>query len=736
MVKLLILLLLLVHVSVSNLSIGSEVLSTETQDIWGNRMKRATLLKKKGNPDECNTPTCERFTSQMLNSMEHGADPCEEFYDLVCGRRIRENGFTRSNFEVLEYYLNTKITYRSEKYLQDFKRFYDSCAKFSLDFNFLMNIDYIDAPLVTSDITDLFVEAILLQAMPFFDIGLIISETKEKFQFSLPVSGVSYLKTRITGWSVFEESAEECLENLHDSISSKTIDIDKLHEEYIGCKKQLIKQYAEDFEQVMKAIGKITEKNMFLTELLDLNQRFIESAVKARSDQNSGELFKSMEINELNSKYGLIDWKLFFEKLTTNKTFSGNEKILVSYPSHYDFVFRELRKVDKDKLVSMIKEFIHFQLYRNLASPKHVSNKEIYCMNLAHELMPDIVTTIIYEINPAKKIFLPTHLTQMMFGDLKLSFGKSINDSKLDDISKEKFVKKLERLNLGLITTGDMNTTRDNYKDLKVRDNFTENVVILLKNYRKRIYEIVDLKSSSATLLHYFVSPFNTKPVTFYTSNAIVMHPGVFNEVPIGLPEHIRLAKIGFSLAQNLAKHFDPIGRGILTDNIKTNNAYYNDLVKQSKEIFEKYYMKIPYPFHRSFLKFKPINGDDYINELIYDNAAFKLVTDYLHKMKKKSKNLPWISSGGISFNQSFFIAFAQEFCDDQAEVSFMKDLFETKTLPPQIKVRNVISNSPFFGETFQCSEGSSFWLDPSVIRPFPLSPPDDYDDEEQDEGD
>lgn len=740
MIKLILLLLLflsLVNVSISDYLVDSDSSSSKAHAIWEKRMKRAILSKKKGNPNECNTPICERVTSKMINSMDYSADPCEEFYQLVCGRNIRENGFTGSNFEVLEYYLNTKITYRSEKYLQDFKRFYDSCARFSLDFNFLTNLDYIfavDAPMVT-DITDLFVEAVLLQAMPFFDVGLVISETEEKFKFSLPIPGVAYLKTRITGWSVFEESADECSENLQSSIGSKVIDIDEMHKKYRACKNELIKQYAQDFEQVMKAVGKITDKEMYLTELLDLSQRFIESTVTVRSSQNPGDSFKSMDINELNSKYGIIDWKLFFEKLTSNKTFTDNEKILVSYPAHYDFVFEELRKIDKDKLVSMIQEFIHFQLYRNLASPRHIANKEVYCMNLAHELMPDIVTTIIYELNPAKKIFLPTHLTQMMFSDLKRSLGKSIEDSKLDATTKEKFGKKLEHLNLGLITTGDTNTTRDNYKNLKVRDTFPENVVTLLKNYRKCIFDIVGLKSSPATLLHYFVSPFNTKPVTFYTSNAIVMHPGVFKEVPSGLPEHIRLAKIGFPMAQNIAKHFDPLGRGLMTDNIKTNDAYYNELVKQTNEIFDQYYIKNPFPFHKSSLKFKPVSSSDYVNELIYDNAAFKLVTDYLHKLKKKPINLPWISSGKISLNQSFFIAFAQEFCDDQSEVSFMKELFETKTLPSQIKIRNIISNSPFFGESFKCFEGSNFWLDPSVIRPFPYSPPDNYEEEEEEEG-
>lgn len=74
------------------------------------------------------------------------------------------------------------------------------------------------------------------------------------------------------------------------------------------------------------------------------------------------------------------------------------------------------------------------------------------------------------------------------------------------------------------------------------------------------------------------------------------------------------------------------------------------------------------------------------------------------------------------------------EFCDDQSVATFMRDLLEKRHLPFQIKIRNIVSNSGLFTNSFSCVEGSSLWLDPSIIRQFPQAP-DEYEDGGQAEG-
>lgn len=150
------------------------------------------------------------------------------------------------------------------------------------------------------------------------------------------------------------------------------------------------------------------------------------------------------------------------------------------------------------KLTKMLQQLTSLHLYYNLLTNQ--LNKKLYCMDLAQQIMPDVVSWILYDLSPAKKIFLAVYQSNKMFADLKKMLKKSFQDSSLDDMSKDKFVKKLDRLNLGLITSGDTNSTRDNYKFVKVRENFQDNVVSLLKNYRRFLYNVVGSKSSPATL--------------------------------------------------------------------------------------------------------------------------------------------------------------------------------------------------------------------------------------------
>ncbi|XP_028131522.1 uncharacterized protein LOC114327191 isoform X2 [Diabrotica virgifera virgifera] len=552
----------------------------EDNNFFHERFKRA-LNKRGSNPNECSKPICKKTTSEMLLSMDHNADACEEFFEMVCGNQVAEKGFTSDSFETLEYYLNNKITYTSEKYLQDFKRFYDSCLQYSQDFGYLRNLDLIVSQ-ATNDLTEVFVEAILTQSMPFFDIGLDIDVNDESYKFVLTLPGVSYLKTHTSGWSVFEEVERECLEEAQNSVASKTVDLEEMYSKYTKCKRDVLLKYAQEFEAVMKLTNKMTDNEAHLEELIKLYQKVQLPQEIIRTKQIE-KTFVSITINDLDNKYGLIDWKIFFGKLINNQTITGTEKVLVAFPEYFRDVFAEFKNMD-------------------------------------------------------------------------------------------------QRLN-------------------------------------------------------FFISPFSKRPESFYSSDSIVLHPTVFKYVPSDLPEHVRLAKLGFSLAQEIAKHFDPIRRLFMTDNLKSNDDFYDDLVKNMNELFETYYTKTPLTFHNSNLKFKPVNGKLFLNELISDNAAFRLVTDYV-KALKKTKELPWINSS-IPVHQSFFIAFGQEFCDDQSEAIFMRDLFEKRQLPPIIKIRNIVSNSEYFAEIYKCVEGSTLWLDPSVIRQFPHPPPvDDYEEGEDVEED
>lgn len=123
----------------------------------------------------------------------------------------------------------------------------------------------------------------------------------------------------------------------------------------------------------------------------------------------------------------------------------------------------------------------------------------MYCMDLAKQLMPDIVSVITYEL---KRIQHGAILdATILFEHLKRGLNESISNSKIDDPYKNTLKEKLGKISLGLISRGDHSTARTNYQTVRLmEDDYQENVVESLRNYRRIIYSLAGTNATPATL--------------------------------------------------------------------------------------------------------------------------------------------------------------------------------------------------------------------------------------------
>ncbi|CAH1175824.1 unnamed protein product [Phaedon cochleariae] len=666
----------------------------------------------------CNSTSCKDITSQLLFLMNHDVDPCVEFPEYVCGNQGSLKDPFSDIFESFEIFLGSNVTDKSEKYRRDFRDFYQSCLHFQKDFGFLDTLEFLLKQNYSS-VTDILIEVILRQSFPFFEIGLDIDVDTAKYVFQITLPGESVLKTNTDGWSLREQIKNQCRDNLQDSLNSNEMNLNEIHADFRKCENEMLRKYIENYGKNMKFVLNINDTEDLLTELLG-HQQAIQVPEEEIWQAKIHENFTQITITEMNNKYDMINWTQFFEGITTNTTFSGNEIVHVYFPDYLEKVFIFFKTLEERKLIRMLQEFSSLELYKNLLQP-YGNTKRAFCMSLVSQLMPDVASIIFYDKNPIHKTFSSVFQTRNLFNKLKNQLNESIEQSTLDEDSKLAFEHKLGKLELGLIPSGNFNATKDNYRDLSIGPDFQENLVRVMRNYRKIIFSHVGTKASAASLLNYFVSPFQDIPKTFYTSDTIVLHPGIFSRVPSDLPDYIIVAKLGLLMSQEILRHFDPTGRLFMTNGVRSSDEKYKVLVESTRNLMNSFYLKNPINYHQKTVHLQKINGDHLLNELISDNAAFRLLTDYYGTLGEQ-KQMPWIRDG-FTAEQVFLIAATQEFCGIYSEVDLMRDLLERGRLPFPIKIQNMVSNSAFFAESFECPVGSEMSFPPELMIQFPYIP-------------
>lgn len=137
----------------------------------------------------------------------------------------------------------------------------------------------------------------------------------------------------------------------------------------------------------------------------------------------------------------------------------------------------------------------------NTILPKLIENREIYCINLSSELMPDIATVIAYDQMDPKTNILRNYRFKILFRELKNVLRVTFDNATLEDSLKTIFKDALKNININIISSGNTNSSKENYEKITLdRSNFHENLAILHRNFRRIMFSLVNTKASSGSL--------------------------------------------------------------------------------------------------------------------------------------------------------------------------------------------------------------------------------------------
>nr|CAI5838395.1 unnamed protein product [Callosobruchus analis] len=138
-----------------------------------------------------------------------------------------------------------------------------------------------------------------------------------------------------------------------------------------------------------------------------------------------------------------------------------------------------------------------------------------------------------------------------------------------------------------------------------------------------------------------------------------IYHPPALARSLLDLPEHIVRTQLGMGLAKQLVRHFDRTGRKYFTSpDISSSDQFYKYIADQTSTFVTSFFLKDSYNFMGSTYSYENVNISLLLDELISDNAAFRLVHDYV-KESSDFQCIPWASEY-YNNDQLFFIIAAQ----------------------------------------------------------------------------
>ncbi|XP_072375951.1 uncharacterized protein [Diabrotica undecimpunctata] len=652
----------------------------------------------------CQEGVCKRAASVMLAMMNHDDNPnaCDDsqnmdYFSVICDNpgESRSSKFFKSSFRNFHKQLNES----TEDSVKFFLEFYESCNKFE---NSVHRLNRTKALSGTggADVTEAVIKSILAESMPFFDLGLNIVEDKFIFEISLP--GVNFLKTKVKGWSVVEQSKDFCIAAEAGTISQDVIDLKERSENINSCIKEITSGYVNEFLIEMQELtsslssGKdnleaIVKSGASSNDLIAILNDIQDSWKAYRSDKDPSLKQKTMTLTELKAKYALgFDWTAVLSKVTTSAITDDTK---VYFSEYLDQPFKTL--VSKTaNLKDMLDLWYSVQMYKNVVMEKQTGNLGHYCIQLTSELIPEVSSHIIHELNNNKEKEELYSLVDTLLDNLKNRFEHSLGEAKFVTDSYRILEDRLNQMQLSKpkpISLKGVSVSQ-------IHGVYQDQLYQLMERYKKEIYSQVDQPVTPEVLLKLFVGAFDTEPKTYPPNREIVFQPGFVSDMNKNIPYYIRVAKHGLLLAEQIAKQFI---KNDFTDLASEEATLYEDLFKtlDTKYLLER----STYTVENVKCQIEDESGNNLKYETIVgDNLAFRLATDTF--LEDTSKDiLPFLTD--YSRNKTFLINALQDFCKPNNVADFIGDFYNKETIPAPLRIRNMAKNSKFFADTFNCKD-------------------------------
>ncbi|CAG5095794.1 Similar to nep-1: Neprilysin-1 (Caenorhabditis elegans), partial [Cotesia congregata] len=694
---------------------------------------KTTTSKSKEEEQVCMSGQCKQLSSKILSYINHSANPCDDFYEYACGGM-------ESDPEINNVDLSMQLMHHPEHFT--FIKYVNSCLGYDEYLNKSQRIIQAKETLknigtfyTASDwpknfqLTQLISNMILYDNPILFDIVPDVNEMNpQTFILSLqPPDNLS---------KYFDQAP--CIKDLDDL--SGEIDLEKLYNNYKSCKNNT-RELGCSVTRALKEFGIFEEFNNsdnvteYINEIsIDVHHEIIKALISyypPESEINAS--YKSKDYNiitlsDLEDHSNLLNWTQLI-LTTTGMTLKSDDKIQIYFK---DNLFRILNTLEQfstmhlRELNNAILGLYARNLYNELVEMKSSKDSEENCFINAMKYLPKETSSLYISSFSINELDHINSVIQKVFTELKVTLKINFEHSEWAAVEgRNQLIEKLEGLKLSIPDIAYLNSSLK----LHLTDDYFNNTIDLIKNYRREMYNILQLNpNNSEQIWTYFAKSYQSTPKTLYSLNLILIPLGAINWPLIQKYDqsfdYLILSNVGNLIAREIADCFDPNGikywNGTrdspfaLIDDVFTKTNYDDYVNCQNQSLFQEPIHMI-LSSHNQHIRF--MMPQLTLNSRLSDAMGVKLAHDTLARVGSTSaKLLPWLN---LNVDQLFYLTYAQSYCTKISMPNFLISLYENTILPSRVQIYATATNNKAFGELWNCPEGSQL-LPNFSCRVFP----------------
>ncbi|XP_076234270.1 M13 family metallopeptidase neprilysin 3 isoform X2 [Calliopsis andreniformis] len=675
-----------------------------------------------GEDTYCLTKHCVTVAASIINSIDHSADPCEDFYQYACGGWIKKNPIPDGNsmwetFGKLEQENQLVVKNVLEKPFNEMK----SKAERKAKYYFLSCMDANDTieTLGAKPLLD------LLDTVGGWNISGKFNLSTWSLQNSMHILQNVYNMDGLFTWVVNEDDRNSTRHIIQIDQGGLTL---PSIENYINVTEhdKVLTAYLEYMTKIGVLLGgeeNSTRKQM--QAVIDFETKLAQIMAPPEERRDEEKLYNLMSLGELQCKAPFMSWVDYFQNATrlVNKKVN-NKTMIVNFAPEYFVKLSKLviglNKTDEGKII--LNNYLVWQTVRALtgflSKPFRDAYKGLrkaligsegreeqwrYCVSDTSSAMGFAIGAMfVREVFHGKS----KPKAEEMIDQVRKAF--TMNLKNLDWMDAETRKAAEEKANAITDMIGFPNFVLkpceldERYRDLSVKQNeyFQNNIRVNKYNLRKNL-EKLDQPVNKST---WIMTPSTVNAYYRPTKNQMVFPAGILQSpfYDMANPNSLNFGGIGVVMGHELTHAFDDQGREYdLHGNLNQwwNNATIERFKNRTECFVEQY--------NNFEVQGRHVNGRQTLGENIADNGGLKAAYHaYIMTPKSYEDQLP-LPGLNLTHRQLFFLNFAQVWCSAVTPEAIALQIEKDSHCPPKYRVIGPLLNLPEFSTEFNCSKGS-----------------------------